>query len=115
MIAYSASLAPEFHVEDVDEFICGGGQAYLLSYPKAPRGPPKAPSELIFPHAHPGTAHVSPVILETNLQYLLSRSADPDVVNTVGETADRVSGAGPEAFQLLQEARRRKRGTHGNA
>ncbi|CAM9494784.1 unnamed protein product [Laminaria digitata] len=40
--------------------------------------------------------------------YLLSNSADPDAVNSEGETADRVHGAGPEAFLLLQEARQRK-------
>lgn len=45
-------------------------------------------------------------------QYLLGRSADPDAVNTLGETADRVSGAGLEAFELLQEARQQKQGAH---
>lgn len=45
------------------------------------------------------------------MQYLLGKAADPDVVNREGETPDRVSGAGPEAFELLQEARRRKRGS----
>ncbi|CAM9809978.1 unnamed protein product [Ascophyllum nodosum] len=43
------------------------------------------------------------------MTYLLHRSADPDAVNSLGETADRVSGAGPEALELIEEARRRKR------
>lgn len=43
------------------------------------------------------------------MSYLLLRSADPDAVNSLGETADRVSGAGPEAFELMEEARHRKR------
>lgn len=54
----------------------------------------------------------SNVTLYHEQQFLLSHSADPDLVNSVGETADRVSGAGPEAFELLQEARRRKQGVH---
>lgn len=36
------------------------------------------------------------------------------MTNTLGETADRVSGAGPEAFELLQEARQQKQGARAH-
>lgn len=43
-------------------------------------------------------------------QYLLSQSANPDAVNSVGETPDQVCGATTEAVHLLLEARRLKQG-----
>lgn len=43
-------------------------------------------------------------------QYLLSRAANPDVVNSAGETADKVSGAGAEVFLLVEKARQKKQG-----
>lgn len=43
-------------------------------------------------------------------QYLLSRSANPDLVNSLGETADTVGGAGAEVFVLVKDARRKKQG-----
>lgn len=48
-------------------------------------------------------------------QYLLRQSADPDAVNSVGETPDQVCGASEEAIGLLQEARRLKHGESRHA
>lgn len=43
-------------------------------------------------------------------QYLLGQSANPDLVNSVGETAEQVCGAAPEAVHIVKEARRLKQG-----
>lgn len=67
--------------------------------------------DLLFSPCGPFVTPPPPSLPPSPKQYLLSRSADPDAVNSVGETPGEVCGATTEVTDLLDEARRLKKGT----